>query len=463
VASAFNQLTNTGLIINKTLNLGLVVDPTQPTATQEITANLNSPVAVASDPITNQFIIINQGNNTAAVYSLGAVRPLQITEVSPQIYNLASTLTSPAVPASQTLMIVGGGFNSSSVARLDGIPLPTNFISGRELTVTVPAAMLSSPRRFALDVLNPGPAVTNGEEFIVTQTVDLRNPGCTNPAPDGIAVDPVNNVAVTSLFGCNSVAVVNLSNGMGTVVSVGESPAGVAVLPNVHLAAVANYASNNVSIVDTVALDVTTTESVGSGPLGVDADQNTGEVAVACSAADTINLFNAITPASESSISADSYPYGVAIDPVANLVASANAVGNDLTVADATLLSSTVTYSGMQQPTGVIYDPIGYQFLVASSLSNQIYLVSSISQQSVAFSVGINPTSIAYNPFSSTLVTTNTESGTMTVVDLLARQIRSVLSVNSGAQFSVAIHPWTNVAAVADAQDNELVFIPLPR
>jgi hypothetical protein len=51
----------------------------------------------------------------------------------------------------------------------------------------------------------------------------------------------------------------------------------------------------------------------------------------------------------------------------------------------------------------------------------------------------------------------------MTVVDLLARQIRSVLSVNSGAQFSVAIHPWTNVAAVADAQDNELVFIPLPR
>jgi hypothetical protein len=51
----------------------------------------------------------------------------------------------------------------------------------------------------------------------------------------------------------------------------------------------------------------------------------------------------------------------------------------------------------------------------------------------------------------------------MTVVDLLARQIRSVLSVNSGSQFAVAIHPWTNVATVADTQDNELVFIPLPR
>jgi DNA-binding beta-propeller fold protein YncE len=464
VASAFNQLTNTGLIINEQLNVALVIDPTQPTAVQELTADLNTPVAVACDPITNQFIIINQGNKTAAVYSLGAVRPLQITEVSPQVYNLTSTLTSPAVPAPQTLTIVGGGFSSSSVARLDGIPLPTSFISSRTLTVSVPAAMLSSPRRFALDVLNPGPAVTNGEEFIVTQTVNLANPGCITPAPNGVAVDPVNNVAVASLSGCNSVAVVNLSNGMGTVVSVGSVPAGVAVLPNVHLAAVANYGSNNVSIVDTIALDVVNTESVGSGPLGVDADQNTQEVAVACSGADTVNLFNAVTPGSASSLSADSYPYDVAIDPVANEVASANAVANDVTVADATMVAGTQSYSqGMQQPTGVIYDPIGYQFVVASSLSNQIYLISSISQTATSFSVGINPASIAYNPFSSTLVTTNTESGTMTVVDLLARQIRSVLSVNSGSQFAVAIHPWTNVATVADTQDNELVFIPLPR
>jgi DNA-binding beta-propeller fold protein YncE len=215
--------------------------------------------------------------------------------------------------------------------------------------------------------------------------------------------------------------------------------------------------------VDTVALDVTNTETVGSGPLGVDADQNTQEVAVACSGANTVNLFNAVTPGSASSVTADQYPYDVAIDPVANLVASANAVGNDVTVADATLVTSTTTYSGMEQPTGVIYDPIGYQFLVASSLSNQIFLLSTISQQSAQIAVGINPSSIAYNPFSSTLVTTNTESGTMTVVDLLARKIRSVLSVNSGSQFSVAIHPWTNVATIADTQDDELVFIPLPR
>jgi DNA-binding beta-propeller fold protein YncE len=463
VASAFNQLTDTGVVINQMLSQALVIDPSVPGAVAELTTDINDPVAVACDPITNQYMIINQGNNTAAVYSLGTVRPLQITEISPQVYNLTSSLTTPAVATSQTVSIVGGGFSSSSVARLDGIPLPTTFVSSRTLTVTVPAAMLSSPRIFALDVLNPGPAVSNGENFSVTQTVSLANPGCINPAPDGVAVDPVNNVAVASLSGCNSVAVVNLSNGMGSVVSVGASPAGVAVLPNVHLAAIANNGSNNVSVVDTLALDVTNTETVGGGPLGVSADQNTGEVAVADSTSDNITIFSATTPSSTAgNANADRFPYDVAIDPVGDYIAAANAVGDDVTVVDATTGQTAFTYTGMQQPSGIIYDPIGYQFLIASSLSNQIYIASAVSQQSTAFSVGINPTSIAYNPFTSTLVTTNTESGTMTVVDLLARQIRGVLSVNSGSQFSVDIHPWTNVATVADTQDNELVFIPLP-
>jgi YVTN family beta-propeller protein len=468
VASAFNQLTNTGLIVNQALNHAVIIDPTQPAAIEEVSTGINGPVAVACDPITNQFIIINQGTtaapvSSAVVYSLGTVRPLQITEVSPQVYNLTSSLTSPAVPTAQTLTIVGGGFTSSSVARLDGIPLATSFQSSRMLTVAIPAATLSSPREFALDVLNPGSSVSNGEDFAVTQTVDLTNPGCTDPLPDGVAIDPQNNVVVTSLSGCNSVAVINLSNGMGSVVSVGQSPSGVAVLPNLHIAAVANTGSNNVSLVDELALDVTNTVQVGSGPLGVDADQNTQEVAVACSQANTVDLFNAVSPGSPGAVTADQFPFGVAIDPVGNLIASANAVGNDLTVADATLTSPTVSFSNMQQPSGVVYDPIGYQFLVASSLSNQVFLVSAISQQSTSFSVGINPTSLAYNPYSSTLVTTNTESGTMTVVDLLARQVRAVLNVNSGAQFAVAIHPWTNVAAVADAADNKLVLIPVPR
>jgi len=222
-----------------------------------------------------------------------------------------------------------------------------------------------------------------------------------------------------------------------------------------------------VSIVDTVALDVTNTESVGTTPLGVDADQNSGEVAVACNGQSSVYIFNAVSPASSVAETAGTNPYGVAIDPVAGEVVSTDVTGNDLYVSDVSEASGPSfalgAGQGMAYPTGVVYDPIGYQFLVASSSSNQVFVASTINQQVSAFSVGINPFSIAYNPYSSTLVTTNTESGTMTVVDLLARQVRSVITVNSGSHFAVAINPWTNVATVADAVDNTLVFIPLPR
>jgi YVTN family beta-propeller protein len=248
---------------------------------------------------------------------------------------------------------------------------------------------------------------------------------------------------------------------------VGQSPAGVAVLPNVHLAAVANSGSNNVSIVDTVALDVTNTESVGTTPLGVDADQNSGEVAVACNGQSSVYLFNAVSPASPVAETAGTNPYGVAIDPIAGELITTDATGNQLYVSDVSGASGASgplgASAGMVNPTGIVYDPIGYQYLVASSSSNQVFVASAISQQVSGFSVGINPYSIAYNPYSSTLVTTNTQSGTMTVVDMLARQVRSVIAVNSDSQFAVAINPWTNVATVADAVDNTLIFIPLPR
>ena len=67
------------------------------------------------------------------------------------------------------------------------------------------------------------------------------------------------------------------------------------------------------------------------------------------------------------------------------------------------------------------------------------------------FRVGINPTALAYNFASSTLVTLNQLSQTMTVVDYLARQVRAVFPVTPSSQFGVDIHPQTNLAVVADS------------
>jgi len=248
-------------------------------------------------------------------------------------------------------------------------------------------------------------------------------------------------------------------------------------MPNMHLAAVANEGSSNVSIVDDLADAVTQTESTSAGPIGVAVDQNTQEVAVACSQASSINVFNAISPGTAQSYVVGQFPVSVAFDPLDNFVASANAQDNDVSIVGVAGGFATATISGMEGPTNIVYDPSEDEFLVSSSLSNQFFAIGALTQQTTPVKVGINPTAIAYNSLSSTLVTANTTSGTMTVVDFLDRRIRGVIDLNNYGPkfisplasqvliptFSVDTHPLANLAVVADTNNNRLLIVPLPR
>ena len=58
--------------------------------------------------------------------------------------------------------ILGSGFDASSQVRLDGQAVPSpQFISSREIDVTIPSSFLVAPRRFALDVVNGAGVVSN--------------------------------------------------------------------------------------------------------------------------------------------------------------------------------------------------------------------------------------------------------------------------------------------------------------
>jgi len=83
--------------------------------------------------------------------------------------------------------------------------------------------------------------------------------------------------------------------------------------------------------------------------------------------------------------------------------------------------------------------------------------------------VGINPTSVAYNFNSSTLITANPLSQTISVVDFLDQTVRAVFSATPSTLFGVAIaqQPFqgnqTNLAVIADTTNNQLLLVPLPR
>jgi DNA-binding beta-propeller fold protein YncE len=507
IAAAYNPLTNTVVAVNSLANTLSVIDPTgiPPTGPRRLTEvnTLSGPVAVAVDPGSNLAVVANQTANSISVMKLGPIQPFSITETNPKTFLSTSTLGTAPSPVPQTLTVIGIGFGSacsgsgtSLKVRLDGAPLSTSCSPAqgdRVLTATVPASMLTAAHRYAVDVFDPNTnAITNAADFTVEQSVDVT--GCSaSPEPSGVAIDPEQNLAAVSLFGCDSLALINLSTGTGSTMTLGKSagPIGVAVVPRLHTAVVANNTGGTASIVDELQQSVKQTIPTGTGPIGAGADEAAGEVAITNSITNTVSVINVQTGGA-STISTGQRPIAVAMNYVNHQVAVAASSSNLLGISNGGTGSASQGF-GVSAPTSVVYDPVPTDcgsvtngtttnttgcFIVVSSTGNAVEIIDPVNSAQVRIAVGINPTAVAYNYRTSTLVTTNTGSHTVTVADVVGQRVRAVLplpptlSTNSNLaltlaaagslQYALDVHPLTNIAVIADTVNGRVLFLPLP-
>jgi hypothetical protein len=506
IAAAYNPLTNTVVAVNFFANTLSVIDPTTPRRLNDsnLFPTLAGPVAVAIDPGANIAVVANQTDNSVSVLNLGAIKPFSITAAIPKTVLTTSTLGSVPAPAGVPLIVIGKGLTCTNgsttlTIRLDGTPLTTNCVGNgdRELTTTVPSTMVSSAHRFALDVADSSGngAVTNAEDFTVEQSIDLSSTSCPTPEPSGVAIDPGQNIAAVTLFGCDSLAIIDMAKSLGSTGKVGSNPMGVALIPSLHIAVVANNGgTGTASIVDYSSGGVNEKQTVtaGSGAMGAAADEATGEVAIANSVANTVTVVNVITGGT-SSISTGQRPIAVGFNYVNHQIAAAATSSNSLGITGGTSGSIGQSFN-INVPTSVIYDPVTTDcgsnsngattnttgcFIVASSTSNIVEVIDPVNSFATAFRVGINPTAIAYNYFTSTLVSANTASHTVSVVDFLGQKIRAILTlpptlpansnlaqnlaIAGALQYALDVHPLTNIAVIADTANGRVLFVPLPR
>lgn len=342
------------------------------------------------------------------------------------------------------------------------------------MTVQVPAAMQAAARRYTLDVVNSA-GVSNSSSFTVMQSVDVSGT-CSTPSPLGVAIDAPNNLALVTDIGCNDLYLVNLGTGMGQVVAVGTNPEGVAASPAGGTAVVANTGSSSASIVNDIGADVTATISTDPNPTGVAIDAGLGDVVTANSGSNTISLFplSAATGTAPTSISVNQAPSAVVTDPSRHTAAVGNLANGNVSLVDLTQVNGTLVSGNVEIPQGIALDPCGAsscmagstanaQFLIAASLQNEVVILDQVTGNLTTLRVGINPTSIAYNFETSTLVTTNSLGQSMTIVDYLSGQVRSVFRMTPSGQFSVDIHPLTNLAVVSDSANQRILLLPLPQ
>ena len=518
---AYQPFTNTAVALNPTLNEISLLDPvllqraaivhTLGTGLKNITFTASGGVAVtlkltgavAVDPNSNIALVANSGSDNLSFFHLSQfIKPVHIEQViTPAVPGAllpqSAVITSGSTPGPLAgVRILGSGFDAGSQVRLDGQALPTGaggvqVISNREIDVTIPASFLTTPRRYGLDVVNSSNVGSNVTDFTVLESVPIPACSGTNAAPGAVAIDEQRNLAVVADTGCADVSVISLQPGstFGTLthrIGAGAVPTGVAVIPRFGFAVVTNNTAGTVSILnlDTnaqAASDVT----VGSQPSGVAIDQETGIAVVANTGSNTVTAVNLmpllaspVGAVSTSSVAVDQSPIAVAIDPdrgtdnrglavvTALLLGGASSPFGILDVVDigaaVPVKGTSVTTPVQTTPTGVVFDPATTNFYATSSLGNLITAFNPDSGNSQSIRVGINPTSLAYNFRTSTILTVNALSNTISIVDSQTFRTRATLGIGGSSQFAAAIHPVTNLAVIADQSNNRVLLLPLP-
>lgn len=520
----------------------------------------STPVAVygpmAYDPRTNLVLVANSGANTLSYLDIdpessfkkihirdvlvtsggvansqpplatapNAPSPLPVAVCDPTSpLNVYASCFPQAVTVGQaaTLRIQGQGFLSGGAptVTLDGSSTGITITNATDLEVDVniAASRFTVAHDFSLEVLSGGIS-SNSEDLFAVGVLLLTSNCSAADMPEGVAYDEMANVALVTNYGCNTVTFINMdANNIhnygvpyGTVlatVTVGTNPLGVAVIPRLGYAVVANNADSSASIIQyggspfsATELSFTSTNCVtssgsvattnlctGVSPTGVGIDLDRALALVANTGGNSLTAIDLTplllspqgTPAT-SLIATSGPPNAIAVDPnrgeavVTNIQNSGTtSVAGGLDVINLNSVpptkSTTASINTLTaNPTGIVYDPAVSPalFYAASTQQNAIYSFDPDTSTASQIRVGVNPYSIGYNYQTGTLVSVNSTSNTTSVIDATNAPTfatRQTMGISSQSQFAVAIDTWTNTAVMADQNNNRVLILPMPK
>lgn len=154
---------------------------------------------------------------------------LTISIISPPAPTISgiSPDTGP-INTGQTLSIYGTGFTSSSTVTLNGVTVPSTFISASDITVNLPASDVILPGNIEFTVTTPPPGGGTSNAMAFTAYVPITN--------NSMVYNPVNGLAYVSVpstagapYGNSVVSVDPVSGALGKPIPVGSEPDRLAV------------------------------------------------------------------------------------------------------------------------------------------------------------------------------------------------------------------------------------------
>ena len=256
-----------------------------------------------------------------------------------------------------------------------------------------------------------GPAVQNigNNTGYVKYTLDLANNQLINGnylnsnqskiEPFGVSYDSNNGNLYVADYGTNNTTVIDGSNNsIIKTIPVSDAPTGIAVNSSSGDVYVTSYEYfGNVSLINGTTNTVVKTIPVGKGtaPDGIAFDLSNGYVYVANGAGNSISIINGTTNTVVKTIPVGAYPQAVVYDPSNGYVYVANYGSSNVSVINDTTNSVVKSISVGIEPYAVAFDSSNGYVYVTDSYSGMVYIISTtpISEYTVTFKESGLPTS----------------------------------------------------------------------
>lgn len=190
-------------------------------------------------------------------------------------------------------------------------------------------------------------------------------------------------------YGSNNVSVVStLSNTVVATIPVGQKPFGVSVSPDESTVYITNEGDNTVSVINTTTNMVTGTIQVGAAPHGVVASPDGKFIYVANSADNNITVCDVATGQTTATIPVGKEPYGVAVSPDGGKLYASNYRDGTASAIDLSTMNVIATISTGYYATGIAVTPDGKSVFVGEGLATWVTKINA-ADNTVVKNIGV--------------------------------------------------------------------------
>ena len=171
--------------------------------------------------------------------------------------------------------------------------------------------------------------------------------------PDAATIDTENGEIYVANWGSDNVTVIQLTTGrvLGSI-PVGSEPDGILFDSVTGFLYVANNASDNVTVINGASNTVAGSVATGPGPAALAYDASTRTVYVANSCSDSLTAIGDVTNAVVGTVPVGSGPVAIAVDPQSRTLYVANAGSDNVTVAPSERGAFGLTFTESGLPSG---------------------------------------------------------------------------------------------------------------